>query len=121
MPAFPTVARLQLSGATEQRESALVRDSVEAGPPKQRRVKSRVLVAATYNVVFQTAADYATFLTWFATDVKNGQDWFDFREPRTGQVVQARFVAGQELGPATALRASWGAVQVQITVEYWSA
>lgn len=120
MAAWPTYARLE-AAITETRESALLREAVESGPPKQRRTKSRVMITLAGTVLFRTAADYAAFMTWFATTIKHGQDWFDFVHPRTGAIVQARFVGGSELGAGEYLRSRGSLIRQPVTLEYWSA
>jgi hypothetical protein len=104
MAAWPTYARLE-AAITETRESALLREAVESGPPKQRRTKSRVMVTLAGTVLFRT----------------HGQDWFDFVHPRTGAIVQARFVGGSELGAGEYLRSRGSLIRQPVTLEYWSA
>lgn len=119
MATFPTVAHYWRD-FSDVPESALRRDTVEAGPPKQRRVKSRVMRTVRMKLAFFSKAEFDSFMTFFTVTVKNGQDWFDFTHPRTGQVVQARFVAGQELAPTEHLRATLDLIDLPIVLEYWS-
>ena len=119
MATWPTVARFE-AGLTETRGSALLRVETEAGPPKQRRRSTRVMVRLAGNLLFRSKSDYSTFETFFSVAVKNGQDWFDFRHPRTGTTVQARFVGGSELGAMQYLAAR-GLYRLPVELEYWSA
>ena len=94
MATFPTYAKILASGYAEQRESALLRTEMESGPPKQAKIKSRVMVVRPVNVLIQSRADYLSFVDWFVEDLNEGSAWFDFTDPVTNTVKQARFVGG---------------------------
>ena len=94
MATFPTYAKILASGLAEQRESALLRTEMESGPPKQAKIKSRVMVTRPVSILLQSRADYLSFVDWFADDLNEGSDWFDFTDPVTHTVKQARFVGG---------------------------
>ena len=120
MAAFPTVAH-HFDSYKEQRGSALARVEMEAGPPKQALKQSRVMVTVQMKLAFFSKAEFTAFETFFVTTVKNGADWFDWTHPRTGSVVQARFVAGQEWAPTEYRRATLDLIDLPIVLEYWSA
>ena len=44
MATWPSYAGIRHEGFAEQRESALMRTEMESGPPRQTKVRSRVLV-----------------------------------------------------------------------------
>ena len=94
MATFPTYAKLLADGYAEQRESALLRTETESGPPKQAKIKSRVMVVRPVNVLIQSRADYLSFVDWFVEDLNEGSDWFDLTDPVTNTIKQARFVGG---------------------------
>ena len=94
MATFPAYAKILASGFAEQRESALLRTEMESGPPKQAKIKSRVMVTRPVSILLQSRADYLSFVDWFAEDLNEGSDWFDFTDPVTHTVKQARFVGG---------------------------
>ena len=94
MATFPTYAKLLADGYAEQRESALLRTEMESGPPKQAKIKSRVMVVRPVNVLIQSRADYLSFVTWFKDTLNEGSSWFDFTDPVDRAVKQARFVGG---------------------------
>lgn len=94
MASLPSYARVLREGYAEQRESALLRTEMESGPPRQTKVKSRVMVTRPLALLFNAQTDYATFLTWYNSTISYGADWFDFIDPRTGSTVTARFVGG---------------------------
>ena len=119
MAAFPTVKHYYDS-FSEQRETALNRDQMEVGPPKQARFKSRVMITVRMKLAFFSKTELADFFTFFTTTVKHGADWFDWTHPRTGVLHQARFVAGQELAPTEHLRATLDLIDLPIVIEYWS-
>jgi len=99
MAAFPTYVKLAL-GPSEERASMVMRSEMERGVPQQRRMASDALVAVSVTLYFPKPADVTNFMQWFDTQTGSGALYFDFTHPRTGAVVQARFVGGQ-LGPLT--------------------
>ena len=94
MPAFPSYATLLLDGFAEQRESALLRTEMEDGPPKQARIRSRVMITRPVRILFRSKADYLNFVIWFAETLNEGALWFDFADPVSKTTKQARFVGG---------------------------
>ena len=94
MATFPNYVKLLANGYQEQRESALLRTEMESGPPKQARIKSRVMVTRPVEIMVNSKADYQAFVTWFSTAINEGSDWFDFTDPVTRTVKQGRFVGG---------------------------
>ena len=94
MATFPTYAKILADGYAEQRESALLRTEMESGPPKQAKIKSRVMVTRPVSILLQSRADYLSFVTWFSETLHEGSDWFDFTDPVTRTVKQARFAGG---------------------------
>ena len=92
MATFPAYAKLLSNGFAEQRESALLRTEMESGPPKQAKIKSRVMVTRPVTILLQSRADYQSFVEWFSTAINEGADWFDWRDPVSGATKQARFV-----------------------------
>ena len=94
MATFPAYAKILASGFAEQRESALLRTEMESGPPKQAKIKSRVMVTRPVNVLIKSRSDYLSFVTWFSKTINEGSAWFDFTDPVTNTIKQARFVGG---------------------------
>lgn len=91
---FPSYAKIQLAGYSQQRESALLRTEMESGPPRQAKVRSRVMLTRTVKIYLKTKADFVAFESWYANDCNMGATWFDFVDPVSGSTVQARFVSG---------------------------
>lgn len=116
MATFPTYATILQSGYVEQRESALLRTEMEDGPPKQARIKSRVMVTRTVTVQLKSRADYQAFITWYAETINEGTDWFDWTDPVSGTVKQARFVSDVLQATPTGGMSVWN---VAAKIETW--
>ena len=95
MAAFPSYPKLRFDGYGEPRESAVDRTQMESGPPKQLKVKSRVLVQRPVLYDLDSLADYNSFMTWFQTTVNYGADWFDWTDPRDSTLKAARIAEGK--------------------------
>jgi hypothetical protein len=118
MPSLPACARVLFAGYRESRESALLRTEMEDGPPKQARVRSRVLVTRAATLQFLSLADYRAFLAWYRDELHEGAAWFDFRDPVSGETVEARFAGGGfEAAPLQPGPRVW---QLTARIETWS-
>lgn len=116
-PTFPSYAKLQLAGYSQQRESALMRTEMESGPPRQAKVRSRVMLTRTVKIYLASKADFQAFETWFASDCNLGSSWFNFTDPVSGATVQARFVGGgYQSQPIGAALNGW---MVDAKIESW--
>lgn len=93
-PSFPAYANIQFSGYGQQRESALIRTEMESGPPRQAKIKSRVMLTRTVKIYLASKANFRAFEAWYANDCNQGAAWFNFVDPVTGNNVAARFVGG---------------------------
>lgn len=120
MPTWPNYATIQLDGYAEQREAALKSTEMESGPPKVVRMRSRVMVRRPVVVRFKTKIDYLSFITWFQADIKHGALWFDFTDPLTKSIRQARIKDGA-LGDAVLLGSASldRGVRLTLTLETW--
>lgn len=94
MAAFPTYAKISYGSYSETRESALMRTEMESGPPKQARIKSRVLTTKNVSIMLNTKANYLSFTAWYRDTIHDGADWFTFTDPVSGSTVNARFAGG---------------------------
>lgn len=94
MATFPSYAKLLFDGYSEQRESALIRTEMESGPPRQSKVRSRVMVRRSVSILFSSKADYQSFLSWYANELSEGASWFNMTDPVSGLTIGARFVGG---------------------------
>lgn len=116
MPTFPSYAKLLYAGFSEQRESALLRTEMESGPPKQAKIKSRVMVTRPVSILLESRADYLAFVEWFITDLNEGSAWFDFFDPVRRVIKQGRIVGGGLEGKPTAGLRVW---TINTKIETW--
>lgn len=117
MASWPSYAGIRRDDFAEVRESAVERTEMESGPPKQVRVRSRVMVRREVIVDLETKADYLAFLAWFRDVIFNGAAWFTWIDPVDGLSKQARIVASTELRarPEAGLR-NW---TIPLMIETW--
>lgn len=118
MPTWPSYAHILHAGYSVTRESALQRTDMESGPPKQARVRSRVMVRRALTVRLDAKADYLNFIDWFAVTIKEGALWFDWTDPIDGQSKPARIVAseGIDQSPLGPRQSQW---RVPLIIETW--
>lgn len=118
MPTLPSYVSIAFDGFSEKYESSLLRTDMEDGLPKQAKVRSKVLVTRAVNLYLASKADYLNFLSWFSTDLHDGALWFDFQDPVTNTLKQARFVGGELTAtPQNAHLANW---YIATSIETWS-
>lgn len=117
MATFPAYAKVTMSPFSEKRETALLRSDMESGPPKQAKIKSRVLVERSISILILSKANYIAFVTWFSTTINEGADWFSWTDPVTGMVKDARFVGGgMESTPVAGNMEIWN---IPAKIETW--
>lgn len=102
MATFPTYVKI-LIGSSESPKSVVVRSEMERGVPKQRRLSSDSMVTVPVDLFFETKQNAIDFETWVYSQIGGGANWFNWTNPRTAAVVQARIVGGElgALKPAT--------------------
>lgn len=116
-PTFPSYAKIQFDSYSQQRESALMRTEMESGPPRQAKVRSRVMLTRSVKIYLATKADFQAFETWYASDLSLGASWFNFTDPVSKALVSARFVGGgYSATPVTAGLSGW---MVTSKIESW--
>jgi hypothetical protein len=117
MAALPSYVCILAEGFGVTKESALMRTEMDSGPPKQAKVKSRVMVTQSVTFLLNTRADYQAFETWYADDIAYGADWFDYPDPISQTTVQARFKnGGYKSSPLSPNMDQW---KVMVEIEYW--
>lgn len=117
MATFPTYAQILYSGYSQKKESALLRTEMDSGPPKQAMVKSKVMIVRSVKIYLASKADFASFETWYNTDLSNGALWFDFIDPVSGLTIQSRFRdGGYTAQPMTPAMQDW---EVSAQIESW--
>lgn len=114
MAEWPTYARFTTNGAGEDFQPNVIRTEMERGVPKMRRVNTRPMVQISGEIIFLSEADIAAFDDWYFDTI--GQvGWFDFRHPRTGQIVQARIVS---IGTRAPVASRYSVAVQPVTLEY---
>ncbi len=119
MESLPSYAKVLLAGFGEEAESGVQRTQMESGPPKQLRVKTRVLVRRDVAIHVGSKANYLLFVEWFQVDINMGADWFTWTDPVSATSKSARFVSA--LGRAAPVGRLADAWVVAATIETWSA
>jgi hypothetical protein len=118
MAAFPSYAKLVFENVSRDRESAVNRTAMESGPPKQLKVKSRVMVERPVVYFLDTLSDYNNFITFFQTTINFGADWFDWTDPVDSVVKLARIKNGKiNEVPRRKIFDRW---RVAFVIETWS-
>lgn len=93
--AFPNYGKLLLSPHGSKPGSAIQRTEFETGPAKQTKIRSRVSVERAIAIQY-TVDELVSFETWFrGAECNWGAGWFDWTDPRDGQVKQARVLNGE--------------------------
>lgn len=106
MAVFPASVKCVFGAYEEDRAPVVMRSEMERSVPKQRRMASDTLVQVKVSLQFDSVAHHDEFEHWFDTEIGSGSDWFDWKHPRTGVMVQARILGGV-LGPIKPLHGTW--------------
>lgn len=115
-PSLPTYALIQFDGFAEQREPASIRTEMESGPPRQAKIKSRVMVRRPVSLLFKSRANYQAFIEWFSKDLNEGNNWFSFLDPVSGTNKTGRFVSSTVEGKPLNAALTWWSIKLQIEV-----
>lgn len=118
MAAFPSTVKYDWRDLSETAETIVEAAKMERGIPKQRRIASDARVELGITVHFDTRTEAASFDDFFFDTVNAGQDFFDFTHPRSGAVVQARFVNG-EMGTLKFKQPTREMSSRSFKLEYW--
>jgi len=114
--AFPSYAKLTRAGYAHSPRPGVIRTNMEAGPPKQATIESRILHRINVAYLIDSKADYQSFLAWWQTTISR-VDWFDWTDPLSGAVKQARIVGGEfEARPTRPDLEAW---VITFDLEYW--
>lgn len=119
MATMPSYVQISAGSVSEDRAPVVIRSEMERGVPKQRRIASDAMVSVPVVLMFKSSADNDSFEAWFDSQIGSGANWFSWTHPRTGAVVQARFVEGR-LGALSAVHGTFkrGRCQRSATLEY---
>lgn len=92
-PSYPaTLPTAPLIGFTEEPYSTAIKSEMDAGPAKQRQRYSTSWSRYKMNMIL-TAAQRATFKTFWQSTCKSGGQAFDWKDPATGDTATFVFVA----------------------------
>lgn len=117
MEVFPSYARFEVDGFAESvPDPSVRRTEMERGPARQEIINSDVWVVLKGTVKFFTEEDASSFFDWYMDDIKRVQ-FFEMRHPRTGNMIQARFIGGK-IGELTPITGRFGMSQRPVEMEY---
>jgi hypothetical protein len=117
MATLPSYVKILFQDYSQRRESALLRTEMESGPPKQAKVRSRVMLTRAAKLYLSSKADFQSFETWYRENLDEGALWFDMTDPVSGSTIEARFVGGGYT--ATPMSAAMQLWQVEVNIESW--
>ena len=115
MPSLPSYVKILAAGYGETRQSALQRSEFEDGPPRQARVRSRVMVRRAVSLLID-GAHYLDFLDWYSVDLHEGAAWFDYFDVVRNETTQARFVAADLTAQPSPGLQDW---VILVSIETW--
>lgn len=116
MAALPSYARVLLEGAGEEFDPGVVKSEMEKGLAKMRVGQSRVVVEAAATLFFRTQADTISFDDWYFNVIKR-IGFFDWRDPRTGQVRAVRF-KDADIGKLVPVTQGYEIARRDVTLEF---
>jgi hypothetical protein len=119
MATFPKDVGFLIAGAGENEGPIVERSDMERGVAKVRRVATDPVVTLSGTLLFRSSETLSSFKSWFysATGANAGAGWFDWKHPRTGDLLQARFVVGS-LGPITPVAGRFVVATRAAAIEY---
>jgi hypothetical protein len=119
MATFPKDVGFVIAGAGENEGPIAERSDMERGVAKVRRIATDPVVTLSGTLLFRSSAILADFKSWFysAAGANAGAGWFDWTHPRTGALLQARFVVGS-FGPITPVAGRFVVATRPAAIEY---
>lgn len=116
MAALPSYVKLLRDNAGEKFDPGVAVSEMEKGLQKMRVTQSRVVVQVAATLFFKTRQDSIAFESWYFNTIRR-IGFFDWRNPRTGQVLSVRFKGG-DIGQLTPVTSRYGKSQRAVTLEY---
>lgn len=117
MATFPTYAKILYKDYSQKKESALLRTEMDSGPPKQAKIKSKVMLVRNVKIYLSSKSDFQSFEVWYDTTLSQGSAWFDFTDPVSGLTIEARFRdGGYTAQPMIADMSKW---EISAQIESW--
>lgn len=118
MVTLPFGTRIVFSGFGEKPTPDVQRDEMERGPANQELLNSRVRVEVSATLLFESRDAITAFFNWYYNTIKV-IGYFDMIHPRTGQLIQARFIGG-DIGTVSPLAPGFYAGSTTTTIEYYA-
>ena len=118
MPSLPSYVTVSFDGFSVKQDSALLRSEMESGPPKQAKIKSRVMIVSEVTFILSSRVNYQYFMTWFNTTLQYGSLWFDWVNPISEQTEQVRIKGGDI--SATPVNSTFTHWNIKASLESWS-
>lgn len=116
MPTLPSYVKLLRDDAREGFDPGVLVSEMEKGLGKTRITAQRVTMNVPVTLFFRTKAESLAFDLWYFEVIKRA-GFFDWRDPRTGQVRSVRFKGGA-LGELMPLKAGYAASKRTATLEF---
>lgn len=96
MENWPSYAKIQISGFSEEVDFGVIRTDMDSAYAKQRSRFSKGIVSRECTVLFLTLADRNAFKTWVKTGLRSGVDFFQWNDPLDNATQKlARIVNGK--------------------------
>ena len=116
MADFPSYVDILFDGYSESFDPAIERTEMERGAPKMATRNSQVLMKLKVSLRFYSAADVASFETWYF-DTIGRSGTFNMTHPRTGATITAWFQGGS-IGKLVPLVPDWSQAQRDVVIQY---
>lgn len=116
MSAWPSDARVMISGFGEKFDPSVRRTEMERGMAKQSIINTHVEQEINVTVIFESKQASINFEEWYFNEIKR-IGYFNIKHPRTGQLLEARIKKG-DIGELTPVRSGFGLTQRAMTLEY---
>lgn len=114
---LPSYAKILLDGFSQKRGSALLRSEMESGPPRQSRIKTRVMVTRSVIIRLANLDEFNQFEQWYSDEINEGASWFEFDDPVSQTSKAARFVdGGYSASPVGDVAMGW---KISAQIETW--
>lgn len=114
---LPSYVKILYDGYAQKQETAVLRTEMESGPPRQARIRSRVMLTRSAKLYFDSKANFQSFETFYRETLQHGALFFNMTDPVSGATIEARFVAGgYNAAPMSAKMNLW---VVDIQIESW--
>lgn len=116
MPSLPEYVIVRPTGYSETFQPSVIRTEMERGLPKQRVLNSQVLYNLNLSLIVESNQQAEDFLDWYMLVIRR-IGFFDMLHPRTGQLINVRFVGG-DIGTLQSISGARRLWQRDVVVEY---